>query len=76
MNDWPTMGFRRTLSLILLINYIKEMLQLLEMSLLGKELVILHPSLELSWPMLTGEDIGQLLPFQQFTSLYVSSDVD
>ena len=76
MSDWPTMGFQLTLLRILQINYIKEMYQLLETSLLGKELVILHPLLELYWQMHTGEDIGQLLLFQQFTSLYVSSEVD
>lgn len=75
-NDWPTMGFQLILSLILQKNYIKEMYRLLEMLLLGKELVILHPLLELSWQMHTGGDIGPLLPFQQFISLYVSSDVD
>lgn len=76
MRDWPTMGFQLTLLLILQINYIKEMYQLLETSLLGKELVILHPLLELYWQMHTGEDIGQLLLFQQFISLYVSCEMD
>ena len=76
VSGWPTMGFQLTLLLILQINFIKEMYQLLETSLLGKELAILHPSLELYWQMHTGEDIGQLLLFQQFTSLYVPYEVD
>lgn len=76
VSDWRTMGFQLTLSLILQRNYIKEMYQLLEMLQPGKELVTLHPLLELSWQMLTGEDIGQLLLFLQFTSLYVSSELD
>ena len=76
VSDWPTVGFQLTLLPILQINYVKEMCQLLETSLLGKELVILHPLLELYWQMHIGEDIGQLLLFQPFTSLYVSSEVE
>jgi hypothetical protein len=39
----------------------KEMPLLQEMSAYGKELVILHLSLQLFWQMVTGDDTGQSL---------------
>lgn len=59
VNVWLIMGSRLILLLILPISCMKEMCLLLEMLPPGQALAILHPSLELCWQMLIGEDIGQ-----------------
>jgi hypothetical protein len=61
VNVWLSLAFQQTLLPILPPNYMKEMPLLQEMSAYGKELVILHLSLQLFWQMVTGDDTGQSL---------------
>jgi len=62
VNVWLSLALQQTLLPILPPNYMKETPLLQEMSASGKELVILHLSLEPFWQMVTGDDTGQL-PF-------------
>lgn len=75
MNAWPIMGLPLILSLILPINYTREMPLLPEMLPPGRALAILHLLLEPCWQTLTGEDIGQLLLSPPFTLSYVFVDI-
>jgi hypothetical protein len=59
VNVWLSLAFQQTLLPILPPNYMKEMPLLREMLASGKELVILHRSLQLFWLMVTGDDTGQ-----------------
>jgi len=60
-NVWLSLVLRQTLLPILPPNYTKITRLLREMSVSGKELVILRLSLQLFWPMVTWEDTGQSL---------------
>jgi len=60
-NVWLSLVLRQTLLPILPQNYTKVTRLLQEMSAAGKELVILHLSLQPFWPMVTWDDTGQSL---------------
>jgi len=60
-NVWLFSVLQQTLLPILPQNYTKVTRLLREMSASGKELVILHLSLQLFWPMVTWDDTGQSL---------------
>lgn len=68
VNVLLTMVLQQILSTTLPTKCMKEMLVLQEMSIPGQGHVTLHLLLELSWLMLTVEDIAQLLSFPQFTA--------